>query len=52
MRHFLFVGAAAALAALSLTQVGAQASQSRFDVFSILATTGGYSVRVVSLVVV
>jgi len=48
MRHFLFVGAAAALAALSLTQVGAQASQSRFDVFSILATTGGYSVRTVS----
>lgn len=48
MRRFLFVGAAAALAALPLTQVGAQASQSRFDVFSILATTGGYYVRTVA----
>ena len=48
MRRFLLVGAATALAALPSPQVSAQPSPSRFDVFSILATTGGYYVRTIS----
>lgn len=42
------VAAATSLAALPSAQVGAQSSPSRFDVFSILATTGGYYLRTVS----
>lgn len=42
------IAAAITLAALPSAQVGAQGSPSRFDVFSILATTGGYYLRTVS----
>ncbi len=48
MRRFSLVAAATALAVLPSSQVGAQHSPNRSDIFSILATTGGYYVRTVS----
>ncbi len=47
MRRLLLV-MAAALTALPPSQVAAHPNPSRFDIFSILATTGGYYVRTVS----
>lgn len=48
MRRFVLLAATTALIALSSPQVGAHPGQSRFDVFSILATTGGYYLRTIS----
>tara|TARA_B100000678_G_C18179395_1_gene490521 strand:+ start:622 stop:1131 length:510 start_codon:yes stop_codon:yes gene_type:complete len=48
MKRFLLVGAVTALTALPSSQIRAQHSPNRSDIFSILATTGGYYVRTVS----
>ncbi len=48
MRRFLLMAMGTALTALSLSPLSAQNNSSRFDVFSIRATTGGYYLRTVS----
>lgn len=48
MKRFLLMVAVTSVATLLSPQAAAQPDRSRFDVFSILATTGGYYVRTIS----